>query len=172
MSRRSQRLTMSSSGRWPASWGELIWHGGGAGAEGERYRSDAKKVADASESTVATRGSTVARAERALNKAVNSDAYVGDLLQSIENGSVKLESVKEEDLPADLRKLSPDARQQELEKRLAERRNLRAQIVSLSKQRDEFIATERKKQNGGKQTGFDDAVAAALKEQLSRKGNK
>lgn len=152
--------------------GTYLAYGGGAGAEGERYRSDAKKVADASESTVATRASTVARAERALNKAVNSDAYVGDLLQSIENGSVKLESVKEEDLPADVRKLSPDARQRELEKRLAERRNLRAQIVSLSKQRDEFIATARKKQNGGKQTGFDGAVAAALKEQLSRKGNK
>lgn len=152
--------------------GTYLAYGGGAGAEGERFRAVAKEVADVSEQTVATRAAPTARAERALNKAVNADAYIGDLLQSIENGSVKLDSVKEEDLPLDLRKLSPDARKQEIEKRLAERRDLRVQIVSLSKQREEFVATERKKQNGGKQTGFDAAVATALKEQLSRKGIK
>ena len=101
---------------------------------------------------------------------MNSTAYVGDLLQNIENGSVKLDSVKDEDLPADLRKLSPDARKQEIEKRLARRVNLRSEIVALAKQRDEFIATERRKQTGDKQSGFDAAVATALKEQLSRKG--
>jgi len=152
--------------------GTYLAYGGGAGAEGERFRAVAKDVAEVSEQTVATRAAPSARAERALNKVVNADAYVGDLLQNIENGSVKLDSVKEEDLPADLRKLSPDARKQEIEKRLAERRDLRVQIVSLSKQREEFIATERKKQNGGKQSGFDAAVATALKEQLSRKGIK
>jgi hypothetical protein len=152
--------------------GTYLAYGGGAGTEGERFRAVAKEAAEVSESTVATRAAPSARAERALNKAVNADAYIGDLLQSIENGSVKLDSVKEEDLPADLRKLSPDARKQEIEKRLAERRDLRVQIVSLSKQREEFIATERKKQNGGKQSGFDAAVATALKEQLSRKGIK
>ena len=152
--------------------GTYLAYGGGAGAGGERYRAVAKDAAEVSESTVATRAAPSARAERALNKVVNSDAYVGDLLQSIENGSVKLDSVKEEDLPADLRKLPPDARRQEIEKRLAERSDLRAQIVALSRQREEFIARERKKQNGGKQSGFDGAVATALKEQLSRKGIK
>ena len=114
----------------------------------------------------------MAKAERALNKAINSEAYVDDLLQSIENGSVKIDSIKEEDLSRDLKQLSPEARKQEIEKRLAERRTLRAQIVSLSKQRDEFIAAERRKQNGGKESGFDAAVATALKEQLSRKVTK
>ena len=99
-------------------------------------------------------------------------AYVGDLLQNIENGSVKLESVKDEDLPADLRQLSPEARKQEVERRLTARREMRAQIVSLSKQRDEYVAAERKKQNGGKESGFDAAVSAALKAQLARKGIK
>jgi hypothetical protein len=152
--------------------GTYVAYAGGAGLAGEKQREamamDAAKV----EARVATSAPKAAMAERALNKAVNSEAYVGDLLQSIENGSVKLDSVKEEDLSADLRKLSPDARKQEIEKRLAERRELRAQIISLSKQRDEFVATERKKQNGGKQNGFDGAVAAALKEQLARKGIK
>ena len=49
---------------------------------------------------------------------------------------------------------------------------VRAQIVALSKQRDEFIAAERKKLPAGKQGGFDSAVAAALRDQLARKGIK
>jgi len=151
--------------------GTYVAYGGGAGTEGERYREVRKEMADVAEARVATSAPSSAKADRALNKAVNADAYIGDLLQSIENGSVKLESVKDEDLPADMRKLSPEGRKQEIEKRLNERRELRAQIVSLSKQRAEFMASERKK-NGGKQTGFDAAVATALKEQLSRKGIK
>jgi len=151
--------------------GTYVAYGGGAGTEGERYREVRKEMADVAEARVATSAPLSAKADRALNKAVNADAYIGDLLQSIENGSVKLESVKDEDLPADMRKLSPEGRKQEIEKRLNERRELRAQIVSLSKQRAEFMASERKK-NGGKQTGFDAAVATALKEQLSRKGIK
>ena len=96
-------------------------------------------------------------------------AYVGDLLQSIENGSVKLDSVKSDDLPDDLKKLPPAERQQEVARRLAERQKIRDEITSLSRQRDEYITAERKKQTGG-QNGFDAAVAAALKDQMARKG--
>jgi hypothetical protein len=113
-----------------------------------------------------------ASADRAKNKAINKDAYAGDLLQAIENGSVKLDSIKQEDLPDDLQKLSAEARKQEIEKRIAERQKLRNEILTLSKQRDEFIAAERKKNAAGKQGSFDVAVSAALKEQLERKGIK
>jgi Mg-chelatase subunit ChlD len=150
--------------------GTYLAYGGGAGVVGDSYRAEATSRAEFIEKDVVAKAAPMARADRALNKAVNSEAYVGDLLQNIENGSVKLDSVKDEDLPADLRKLSPDARKQEIEKRLAQRRNLRAEIVTLAKQRDEFIAAERRKQGGDKQSGFDAAVATALKEQLSRKG--
>lgn len=145
-------------------------YGGGAGAAGESYRAGLNTQQGMVEEKVAASAKPAAQADRAANKALNSMAYVGDLLQSIENGSVKLEAVKDEDLPSDLQKLSPEARKQEIEKRLAARRDLRAQIVTLSKQRDEFISAERKKQ--GKQNGFDAAVAQALKEQLARKGIK
>lgn len=146
-------------------------YGGGAGEDGEHTRAAA--IADVAR--VETRlalAPAQAKAERALNKAVNEKAYSGDLMQSIENGSVKLDLVKEEDLPSDLRGLSPEARKQEVEKRLAERRDLRARIVALSKQRSDFIAAEQAKRSGGQQTGFDAAVSKALKEQLARKGIK
>jgi Mg-chelatase subunit ChlD len=146
-------------------------YGGGAGAAGASFRAEAAKRQAVAETVVANDAPAAAQADRAYNKALNKDAYVGDLLQSIENGSVKLDDVKTEDLPDDLQKLSPAERQKEVERRLAERQKMRDEIVSLSRQRDEYILTERKKQSGG-QNGFDAAVASALKEQLSRKGIK
>jgi Mg-chelatase subunit ChlD len=131
----------------------FLAYGGGSGEEGERFRADASERQVKTESAVAGAAPVVAQADRAVNKALNRDAYVGDLLQSIENGSVKLDDVKSEDLPVDLRKLSADGRKQEVERRHA------------------HIAAERKK-HSGTQTGFDAAVASALKEQLARKGIK
>jgi uncharacterized protein YegL len=146
-----------------------VAYGGGAGPEGERFREAAKAGQTRTETTVAAAAPITAQAERAVNKALNRDAYVGDLLQSIENGTVKLEEVKAEDMPADIQKLSAAERKKEVERRLDERRKIREEIVTLKKQRDEYVAAERRKQAGG-QTGFDAAVASALKEQLARRG--
>ncbi|MBV9923782.1 MAG: VWA domain-containing protein [Acidobacteria bacterium] len=146
-------------------------YGGGAGLEGERFRAGAKERQVKTESVVAVEAPAAAQADRAVNKALNRDAYVGDLLQSIENGSVKLADVKSEDLPADLQKLSSDERRKEVERRLSERQKIRDEIVSLKKQRDDYIAAERKKQ-AGPQTGFDAAIASALKAQMAKKGIK
>ena len=93
-------------------------------------------------------------------------------LQNIENGSVKLESVAEAELPEDLKKLSPSERKQEVDKRLAERKEIRNQIMALSKQRTDYIAAQQKKQGGTGQNSFDVAVTAALKQQLAKKGIK
>lgn len=146
-------------------------YGGGAGEAGRDYRRASASRQAASEDKVMGAAPATAQADRAYNKALNKDAYVGDLLQSIENGSVKLEDVKTEDLPDEFQKMSPAERQKEVERRLAERKKIREEIVTLSKQRDEYITAERKKTTGG-QSGFDSAVASALKEQMARKGIK
>ena len=149
-------------------------YGGGAGEAGEKYRAETKARQVDAEVVVASRAAPDAAADRAVNKVLNADAYVGDLLQSLENGTLKLDSVKDEDLPADLRKLSVNERKTEIAKRLAERAKLRADIMSLSKQRDEFISGERKKlvASGSKDAGFDVAVSRALKAQVEKKGIK
>jgi Mg-chelatase subunit ChlD len=122
------------------------------------------------EVTVTADASVVAQAERANNKALNSFSYDGDLIQEIENESLKLEDVKEENLPNELKKLPAAERKKEVKKRLAERKQIRADILELSKKRDEFIAAERKK--AGQKNGFDEVVAQALREQLLKKGIK
>jgi len=107
--------------------GTFLAYGGGAGAEGEHYRAARKEVSDRVKSSVAASSAPTAAADRSLNKALNSKAYIGDLLQDIENGSTKLESVKSEDLPSELQKLSAEDRARDIEKRLAERKEIRKQ---------------------------------------------
>ena len=150
--------------------GTYVAYGGGAGADGENFRAARKDSVSAFESSVATSPARTAAAERTVNKALNSKAYIGDLLQDIENGSIKLESVKTEDLPSELQKLSVEERTKEIEKRLAERSEIRKQILTLSKERTDYIAAEQKKRKGSGQNGFDVAVSAALREQLAKKG--
>jgi hypothetical protein len=74
---------------------------------------------------VANAAAPAAKADRALNKALNSEAYRGDLIQEVENGRMKLEDVKDAELPADLQKLSAPERKAEVDKRLAERKQVR-----------------------------------------------
>jgi len=152
--------------------GTFLAYGGGAGAEGESYRAARKEVSERVEASVAALSAPEAKAERTVNKALNSKAYVGDLLQDIENGSTKLAVVKDADLPSELQKLSAEERAKEIEKRLAERSEIRKQILALSKQRDDYLATQVKQGKGGAQNGFDVAVSAALREQLAKKGIK
>lgn len=122
----------------------------------------------ATESAMAGNTATTVRADRALNKAINKEAYNGDLLTDIEKGKVDPESVKIEDLPADLKNLPAADRKAEIEKRLARRKQIREEILDLSKERETFIQNRSKK--SGKTGGFDSAVQEALNEQLKRRG--
>jgi Mg-chelatase subunit ChlD len=136
------------------------------GSKDDRARNVA--VQSTAELTIAGGASVTAQADRAVNKAVNTFQYDADLVQDVENETVKLKDIKTEDLPEDLQKLSPAEREKTIAARIAERKKIRAEILELSKQRDAYIAAERKKL--GQTTGFDTAVAAALKEQLLKKG--
>lgn len=135
-----------------------------------RHRVAATAGAARMESSVAAAAPAPAAADRAYNKAINRDAYDGDLLQSVENGTVQVEALKPSELPDDLRKLSPPARKQEIAKRLAARSALRVKIVALAKKRDAYLAAAQRKRSGGKATGFDAAVSAALRKEMARKG--
>lgn len=134
-------------------------------------RSRAMGMASETEMRVSAAAPAAAAADRAVNKAINRYAYEGDLLQDVENGAVKAESVKEDQLPDDLKKLSPEARKKEITRRIAVRKALRREILTLSKQRDAYLRTAQK-QKGKKPTGFDTVVAEALRKQAAKKNIK
>ncbi len=133
-------------------------------------QSAAKAKQSAAEAKIAADAPVMAQAERAKNKSINSRSYAGDLLQGLENGSVRLEDMKSEELPDELRRLPPAERKQEIQKRQASRQEIRAEITRLSKDRDEFIKKERAK--SGARNSFDSVVAEALKIQLAARGFK
>lgn len=122
------------------------------------------------EETVVAAAPPAARAERAVNKAINTRAYdESDLLQKIESGETSLSRLRDEELPDDLRKLPPNERQRRIDEALQVRNNLKKRIIELSKKREKFLSEERSKKNAVKsadQLGFDSAVSSTLERQI------
>ena len=95
----------------------------------------------------------------------------GELLDNLNSGKVKLESVEKDKLPADLQKLDTAELKAEIGKRQKERATVQEQIQKLSKEREEYIAAERKRQaEAGKGDSFDEKVAASIRTEAARKG--
>jgi hypothetical protein len=68
-----------------------------------------------------------------------------DLVDGIEQGKVKLDSLRTEDLPAELKGKSKEEQTRYIENKKAERTKYQNQIGELSKKREAFIAEEMKK---------------------------
>lgn len=94
----------------------------------------------------------------------------GDLLDELAAGRVKLDTLKKDSLPEDLRKLSDADLNKAIGKRQEERGELQKQLTKLSKDRDEYIAAERRKAAAGKADSFDEKVAGWVQSQAARKG--
>ena len=95
----------------------------------------------------------------------------GELLDSLSSGKAKLESLKKDELPPELQKLGDKELKAEIEKKQKERAELQGRIQKLSKDREQFLAAERKRLIGqGKGDSFDEKVAASIHAQAARKG--
>ena len=144
---------------------------GGSGAEGAAYRLRARASHAGHEMAFSAAAPAAPLADRALNKALHREAYVDDLLQGIENGSLQLDAIAEEALPEELQPLAPEARQAEVSRRLQQRKMTRDEILALAKQREAFVTQEKRKQADAQaEDGFDTTVARTLKEQAAEKG--
>jgi uncharacterized protein YegL len=95
----------------------------------------------------------------------------GELLDSLNSGRVKLESIRKDDLPAEWQKLDEKDLKAEIDKKQTERNQLQAQIQKLGKEREEFLVGERKRlAQSGKADSFDEKVASFIQAQAARKG--
>jgi hypothetical protein len=95
----------------------------------------------------------------------------GELLDSLNNGKLKLAEVKKDQLPAEMQKLSEAELKTAVEKRQRERADLQAQIAKLGKQREDYLAQERQRlAAAGKADSFDEKVAQTIRAQAAKKG--
>jgi hypothetical protein len=95
-----------------------------------------------------------------------NDAW--DLVDAIKNGKCKLDDVKDEDLPEDLRKLDRAGRRARVDDASRQREAIQKRILDLNKAREAVLAAERKKQlDEGKET-LDTAILKAVRDQAAR----
>ena len=107
-----------------------------------------------------------AQAERSINKSLNKQAYSqDDLVQSIENGKVKLDSIDSKQLPDNMQAMSASERQRYVEAQIQKRQQLKQEIAQVSKQREDYLQNNRQ-QNNQQGDSFDTAVSRALSKQL------
>jgi hypothetical protein len=82
-----------------------------------------------------------------------------DLVDASKAKDFKLEDVKEEDLPEELRKLKPEERRAYVDKKAAERKKISAELLALTKERETYIAAKRKELS---EDAVDDTLGAAV----------
>src|SRR5436305_4128138 len=95
----------------------------------------------------------------------------GELVNALNDKTVKLDEMDQKQLPAELQKLDRDELQKRIAKAHDERADLQKQIVELSKKRDGYIQSENKRLAAeGKGDAFDQKVTETLHAQAAKKG--
>ena len=93
-----------------------------------------------------------------------------DLVDGLKEGVIKkLEDIKEDELPEELKKLKPEERKAYVEKKSAERKDVQEKIKSLSQAREEHVNAELKKLRAGGTNTLDKAIIDAVRAQARTK---
>jgi hypothetical protein len=123
----------------------------------------------AAQDTNACRASQSALVSRSVSKGnpfYCNDAW--DLVDAIKNGNCKLEDLKTEDLPPDLRQLDNAGRRAKVAEAAKQREEIQGQILKLNNEREKYLAAERKKQLGAKDNTLDQVITRAIRDQAAR----
>ena len=136
-----------------------------------RQGKERKKLQESMDKKAEKCGAAVA-AQRALAKAKpgSYDSSSWDLVDAVTKGKVKLEDLKEEDLPEEMKKMSLEERKAYIQKKAEERKKLQEEIEKLRKERREFVEKKRKELEKEGQQTLGTAMVKALREQAKKKG--
>ncbi|MFL6504068.1 MAG: VWA domain-containing protein [Candidatus Udaeobacter sp.] len=95
----------------------------------------------------------------------------GELVDALNDKTLKLDEIDQKQLPAELQKLDNKELQKRVAKARDERADLQKQIVEASKKREAYIQTENKRRAAeGKGDAFDQKVTETLHAQAAKKG--
>ncbi len=126
----------------------------------------ARQSAQDSNAVNSSQSALVSRSVSKGNAFYSNDGW--DLVDAITNGKAKLEDLKTEDLPEDLRKLDQAGRKAKVEEARKQRAEIQAKILKLNEQREAFLAAERKKQATQKRETLDQVMCKTVRDQASR----
>ena len=135
------------------------------GASGEQSR--ARQSAQDSNAVASKQGAEVQRAVSKASVAYDNSRW--DLVDACNKAAVKLEDMKEEQLPEEMRKMTPDERKKYVEAKTAERGAIQQKINDLNKARQQYVAEEMKKQADTGKNTLDAALITTVREQCAKK---
>jgi hypothetical protein len=128
-----------------------------------------QEAQDGNAATATGAAAPAAIAGRAFSKAsANYDNATWDLVDRAKRKDFDLSKMKDEELPAEMRKMNLEERKAYLEKKTAERGELQKQLTDLVQTRDKFIAE--KTLETSKDSTLGKAVTGAVREQAEKKG--
>ncbi|WP_339733184.1 VWA domain-containing protein [uncultured Gimesia sp.] len=137
---------------------------------GSRQEQEKSSNSQSAADSLSLEAAPASGAERAAFKGSGRYRAKGDLVEAIAGKKVKLQELKEEELPAELKKLSPKERTALISEKQKERKEIQLQIQELTKKRSLFIKEAMKKQkNQSKDNTFDAAVIRAIRVQAQKK---
>ena len=128
---------------------------------GEAKKAEAEKLS-------AAPATAPAAADRAGKIAKDGKVAAYDLIDAIKEKKVKLEDLKDDELPDNLRKMKPEERKAYLDKLEKTRDELTKKAVELDKKRSDFIDKKLKEDKKGGKDGFDNQVIEMLRSQAKK----
>ena len=111
-------------------------------------------------------------AQRAIAKASASYRNSGwDLVDAKKEKSVDVSNMKEEDLPEEMRKMTPEEREKYLAGKAGQREEIQRRILSLQTERDKYI-NEKRREKATETPTLDEAILQATRDAASERGFK
>ena len=137
------------------------------GASGQ-VAAERQSVQDANASKFTAQGSSV---NRALTKAsANYRNSAWDLVDACKDKTVKLEALKQDELPVEMQKMSEVERKNYVETKTKEREKIQSEINQLNTERSKYVAEQVKKQPGA--GTLDAAMVSTIREQAAKRNYK
>ncbi len=127
-----------------------------AGDEGVRRNYEAKMA-------VAASAPAAAKADRAMYFKGGEARAAEDVVTGYGSGSVDLDGIEQTKLPEAMRGMDKAQLKQELDRRVADRKQAQTELAKVAKEREEFLKNNAPKDGEG---GFDTKVKSTLEKQL------
>ena len=123
----------------------------------------------AQDSNAAAKAESGAQVQRIVSKASANYCNTGwDLVDASKQKDFDITKIKEADLPEEMKKMTAEERKTYLDKKIAERAEIQKQVLALNKDREAYVATQRKE--SAKTDTLDTAMTKALRSQAEKKG--